>query len=920
LLICLILLSFYSRLVEKGVAFSQTQNAGLNFYVKNVNGNYVTDGKGIVKRYDSGWHLIDQVFTDSSGKATWSNIAPATYNFEVYYGGAGGQEFWGDTSMTLGSTVYTYTFTRFMPICSSVWIGDVNGTQRASFNAGETVRTKFTVKNNGYWTLSCKVRALWDKDQIAPYDSDQTTALSSVSGSGATTVFTVDYAIPSDTGTCSMRLAYWIWTQLLNGNTLVTDSWFWTTYTITINRAGPLPDKSFVLLQFDVESDADNMTSGHVSQDLIGTIHDIGTLLQQLNLRGTFFVQGACFDNQESGPAFTQEIQQLMPNNEICSHYYSHLQGMATMPANRILQELNNTENAANMKFYGARTPYFDQSDTIFDQLVAEGYIYDSSVWSGGDNTPYAIPRGSKLLYELPWRCSDFDTSYSVIKGVLDNYTTSKENMTLVLHPEYIAEDWNGFSQLIQAVADRKSSNEILVPTSLEVINYIFQLSQPDLAVNPVDMKLTPSKQLVGGTSVSISTIIHNMGGSPTENFLVRFYDGSPTGGGIKIGNDILISRLNTSLIVTANTTWIAASGIHSIYVFVDADNSVSEKDETNNIAHLDVLVHSQLVVAIAPSAVLMEIGQSQTYNSAVAGGVLPYSYQWYLNGTAVSGGVSNQLLFTPTTAETFELYLNVTDSIGITTKSNVVNIAVAPPLSVSISPASAASSIGQSIVFNCSVSGGIPPYAYQWYLNGTTVSGATNVNWTFDTASTGQYLVYVEITDGLTIDKQSNVASIVVSPELATSIAPTEATMDVGQSIAVTCSVNGGTAPYVYQWFLNDAAVSGATSSTWNFSPTSDDSYSLYLIVNDTTGSTSKSNTASITVNPKPLVSISPSLATINFGQSCYTAKIAAILAAKKTSSLIPLCHPLPITKVEIETEVLDEKFQTYNQWECPA
>jgi cyclic pyranopterin phosphate synthase len=42
--------------------------------------------------------------------------------------------------------------------------------------------------------------------------------------------------------------------------------------------------------------------------------------------------------------------------------------------------------------------------------------------------------------------------------------------------------------------------------------------------------------------------------------------------------------------------------------------------------------------------------------------------------------------------------------------------------------------------------------------------------------------------------------------------------------------------------------------------------------------------------------------------GDPLYTSKIAAILAAKKTSSLIPLCHPLPITKIEVETEVLDE------------
>jgi len=39
--------------------------------------------------------------------------------------------------------------------------------------------------------------------------------------------------------------------------------------------------------------------------------------------------------------------------------------------------------------------------------------------------------------------------------------------------------------------------------------------------------------------------------------------------------------------------------------------------------------------------------------------------------------------------------------------------------------------------------------------------------------------------------------------------------------------------------------------------------------------------------------------------GDTLYTAKIAGILAAKKTSALIPLCHPLPLTNVEVETEL---------------
>jgi cyclic pyranopterin monophosphate synthase len=41
--------------------------------------------------------------------------------------------------------------------------------------------------------------------------------------------------------------------------------------------------------------------------------------------------------------------------------------------------------------------------------------------------------------------------------------------------------------------------------------------------------------------------------------------------------------------------------------------------------------------------------------------------------------------------------------------------------------------------------------------------------------------------------------------------------------------------------------------------------------------------------------------------GDPLYTAKITGILAAKKTSELVPLCHPLPLTSVEVEAKILD-------------
>ena len=41
--------------------------------------------------------------------------------------------------------------------------------------------------------------------------------------------------------------------------------------------------------------------------------------------------------------------------------------------------------------------------------------------------------------------------------------------------------------------------------------------------------------------------------------------------------------------------------------------------------------------------------------------------------------------------------------------------------------------------------------------------------------------------------------------------------------------------------------------------------------------------------------------------GDPIYTAKIAGTLAAKETSILIPLCHPLPLTNVKVDIEILD-------------
>lgn len=69
-------------------------------------------------------------------------------------------------------------------------------------------------------------------------------------------------------------------------------------------------------------------------------------------------------------------------------------------------------------------------------------------------------------------------------------------------------------------------------------------------------------------------------------------------------------------------------------------------------------------------------------------------------------------------------------------------------PLSVVISPLYASILVGQSVTFNSTVSGGLAPYTYQWYLNGNPVLGATQTSWTFTPTTSGIYYAQLKVTD----------------------------------------------------------------------------------------------------------------------------------------------------------------------------
>lgn len=254
--------------------------------------------------------------------------------------------------------------------------------------------------------------------------------------------------------------------------------------------------------------------------------------------------------------------------------------------------------------------------------------------------------------------------------------------------------------------------------------------------------------------------------------------------------------------------------------------------------------------VSISPSSVGLDVGQLQLFSSSVVNGTSPFSYQWYLNDVAVSGATGSTWAFVSSSAGSYSVYLNVTDGAGFRIKSNVVAVAVNSMPSVSASPGSAMTDVGQMQLFTSTVSNGTSPFSYQWYLDGAAVSGATGSTWAFVPSSSGSHSVYLNATDSTGVTAKSNVIAIAVNPAPSVTVSPVSAGLNVGQLQLFISDVSNGTSPFSYQWCLNGSAVSGATGSTWAFVPSSAGSYSVYLNVTDSVGDRVKSNTATVTVS----------------------------------------------------------------------
>ncbi|MFG1445704.1 MAG: hypothetical protein AAE975_00830, partial [Thermoplasmatales archaeon] len=253
-------------------------------------------------------------------------------------------------------------------------------------------------------------------------------------------------------------------------------------------------------------------------------------------------------------------------------------------------------------------------------------------------------------------------------------------------------------------------------------------------------------------------------------------------------------------------------------------------------------------------------------------------------SSTAINTGSGTSASATVSPTSTTSYYFVFTDT-GVssgatpasaaTVSTNKVTVTVNTKPVVSISPSTAVIDVGQSILLTPSISGGSGSFSYAWYIGGNSAVVGSKSTYSFSSSKSGNYFIYLNVTDNVTSYVFSSKVSITVDSSLTVSLQPSSSTIDLGQTVTLTSKVSGGTGSYSWSLFTSGGTlVSSGTgnSASYSVKPTANTSY--YFVFTDsgvTSGSTPQAsvntNQVVITVNSDPTVTVLP--VTIGSGSS---------------------------------------------------
>ncbi len=222
--------------------------------------------------------------------------------------------------------------------------------------------------------------------------------------------------------------------------------------------------------------------------------------------------------------------------------------------------------------------------------------------------------------------------------------------------------------------------------------------------------------------------------------------------------------------------------------------------------------------VGCTPAAIVAQPAATTTVCSgfpvtfSVIGSGYGLTYQWYKNGSPISGATASSYTIANTSLTDAGNYtVSVTGACGGSNSvlSNVAALTVNPSPPASIT-AGGSLVICPSTTVNLIANAGAG-YTYQWLNAAGPIAGATSA--TYAAGAADQYRVKVTATGGCyTTSAPTTVIVIPAPPAVAT---PVGSSTTLCQGNCLTINANTGTG-LTYQWQNNGVNISGATSSTY--------------------------------------------------------------------------------------------------------
>ena len=187
------------------------------------------------------------------------------------------------------------------------------------------------------------------------------------------------------------------------------------------------------------------------------------------------------------------------------------------------------------------------------------------------------------------------------------------------------------------------------------------------------------------------------------------------------------------------------------------------------NLYQAAVVPPSPLLTLTAPAdGTVFGASVPITLSATTNAGGHAISYVQFYNGSNLLGQVSSapySLVWSNAAVGTYSIYAQMSyDSTNLTTSAPAI-IKVIPPVTINSQPQSQTNLAGVNVSFSVGATG-VPPFAYQWLFNNSTISGATNATLTItnsQVANSGNYYVVITPTAFLNAAVTSAVAKLSV-------------------------------------------------------------------------------------------------------------------------------------------------------------